>query len=207
MYVWNQEEAAVPPARRVVTVPYYKPDKITMTFSLDFTSAGETYLDPVQAFRINKEIVEIPDLPDNPQKLRFIKKENVDVTKYIKSGTDVSGKGFENEIEVNYIQKGRSLRRLNPAGKVGMFTVYLTVSMPEVKEKVVEKVVEKVTLGPTKFCMSCQTPMPVDANFCGKCGVSPESFSGPETKSCVNCKETVPARAKYCPKCGAQQPT
>jgi RNA polymerase subunit RPABC4/transcription elongation factor Spt4 len=205
--VWNNEEAAVPPARRSVLLPYYLPDKVTMTFSLDFTSAGETHLDPVQAFRINKEIVEILDLPFDPQKLRFIKRENVEVTKYVKSGIDVSGKGFQNEIEVNYIQKGRSsLKRLNPGGKVGMFTVYLTVTMADVKEKIVERIVEKSTLGPTKFCMKCDYSMQADAKFCPNCGISPGSFSGDQTKPCMNCKETIPMRAAFCAKCGAQQP-
>ena len=200
-YLWNKEAVAAPPAHRTVNLAYHEPEKIRMSFSADFTISGETYLDPAQPFRINGEVVEIPDLPENPTKLRIIKRDNVDISKYAKSGLP----GINNEFVMNYIVKGVK-KSLTPWKRIGVLTLYIVVNLPEVKERVVERVVEKMTLGPTKFCMNCQFSMPVDANFCGKCGVSPESFSGPETKGCVNCKETIPARAKYCPKCGAAQP-
>jgi len=202
LYVWQREVVAAPPAHRTFNLAYFQPDKVTMSFAVDFTSSGETYLDPILAFRINGEVVDMPDLPDNPLKLRIVKKDNIDVTKYIKSGPP----GLENEVVMNYIMKGVK-KTIMPWRQVGILTLYFVVTLPDVKEKVVEKVVEKVTLGPTKFCMSCQYSMPADANFCPKCGVSPDAFSGAETKSCVNCKETIPTRAKYCPKCGAPQPT
>jgi len=199
-YVWNNEKIGFPPAKRTIQLAYHEPEKIVMTFAADLSEAGESYLDPAKAIRINGKIVQIPDFPENPMKLRIIEKENVDVTKYVQS----SPPGVNNEVEVNYIVKGMSRAFLKR--HVGTLSLHFVVSLPEVKEKEVVREVVKTVSGPTKFCMNCQYSMPADANFCPKCGVSPESFSGPETKSCVNCKETVPARAKYCPKCGAMQP-
>ena len=197
-YLWNNQSISLPPAIANLSLAYLNPDKIVLNFAVEFT--GDTHLDPVRALKINGEYVEIPDFPESPTKLVIFKKDNIDITKYVKSAPP----GLANNFQVNYIVKG--LARAMMTRKCGVMTAYLVVNIPDVKEKLVEKVVEKVTLGPTKFCMSCDYSMPVDSNFCPHCGVSPESFSGPDTKGCVNCKETIPARAKFCPKCGAQQP-
>jgi RNA polymerase subunit RPABC4/transcription elongation factor Spt4 len=198
-YLWNEAKIGLPPAKQNILLGYDSPENILMTFAIDFTTARtNTYLDPAQPIRINGRILEIPALPENPLKLRVVEKENLDVTKYVKSAPP----GMNNEIEVNYIVKG--LARALFSGHVGNLTLYLVVNLPEAKKEVIT--IEKQVVGPTKFCMSCQYSMPADANFCPSCGVSPQAFSGQETKACVNCKETVPARAKFCPKCGASQP-
>ena len=161
-----------------------------MTFFLDLTSTKGAYLDPVKPIRINGDIVQIKDLPADPEKLRAVKKEVVDVTKYLRTGPQ----GIPNDFEVNYIVRGRfsSFR-----SSVGKLTLLLAVTMPKAGSGII---------GPTKFCMNCQYSMPLSGKFCPNCGVPVEAFSGKDTKECVNCKETIAANALYCSNCGASQP-
>jgi RNA polymerase subunit RPABC4/transcription elongation factor Spt4 len=189
-YVWNGENVGPPPARRTVVLAYDGPQRVSMTFYVDLTRSKSVYLDPVRPMRINGDIVEMKDLPADPDKLRAIKKESVDVTKYVRTGPQ----GIPNDFEVNYIERGR-LSRLK--GNVGKLTVLLAVTMPKAGSGII---------GPTKFCMNCQYSMPMNGKFCPNCGVPVEAFSGKDTKECVNCKETIASNALFCSNCGAAQP-
>jgi RNA polymerase subunit RPABC4/transcription elongation factor Spt4 len=190
-YVWNGEDIGAPPTKRSVILAYDNPQRISMSFFVDLTKKKGCYLDPVKAIRINGDIVQIKDLPADPEKLRAVKKESVDITKYVRTGPQ----GLPNDFEVNYIVQGRFAGLRGPFGKM---TLVLAVMMPKGGGGIV---------GPTKFCMSCQYSMPLSAKFCPNCGVPVEAFSGTETKECVNCKETIAANAMFCSNCGAAQPT
>lgn len=188
-YVWNAEDVGSPPARKTVVLTYDGPQRVAMSFYIDLTKKKNVYLDPVKPLRINGDIVPMKDLPADPDKLRAVKKESVDVTKFVRTGPQ----GIPNDFEVNYVVRGRfrSLR-----GTEGKLTLILAVTMPKAGSVV----------GPTKFCMNCQYAMPLSGKFCPNCGVPVEAFSGTDTKDCVNCKETISSNAIYCPNCGAVQP-
>ncbi|HUI01867.1 MAG TPA: zinc ribbon domain-containing protein [Nitrososphaerales archaeon] len=189
-YVWNAEDVGKPPVRKTVILTYDAPQRVNMSFFLDLTRTKDAYLDPVKPIRINGDILPLKDLPADPEKLRAVKKEAVDVTKYVRTGPQ----GIPNDFEVNYIVRGRfkSLR-----GSEGKMTLLLAVMMPKAGSGII---------GPTKFCMNCQYSMPMSGKFCPNCGVPVEAFSGAETKECVNCKETIAANATFCSNCGAVQP-
>jgi hypothetical protein len=55
-----------------------------------------------------------------------------------------------------------------------------------------------------RFCMSCGSLMPCVPELCGKCSKMPPS--GEDTKNCRNCGEVIPVVAKFCSACGAGQP-
>jgi RNA polymerase subunit RPABC4/transcription elongation factor Spt4 len=189
-YVWNAEDIGAPPARKTVVMTYDGPQRVAMSFFIDLTKTKNAYLDPVKPVRINGDIVPLKDLPADPEKLRAVKKESVDVTKFVRTGPS----GIPNDFEVNYVVRGRfkALR-----GSEGKMTLLLAVTMPKAGSGII---------GPTKFCMNCQYSMPLSGKFCPNCGVPVEAFSGTDTKDCVNCKETIASNALYCFNCGAVQP-
>jgi ribosomal protein L40E len=190
-YVWDGESIGAPPAKKTVVLPYDGPERVSLSFFIDLTSSRNCYLDPVRPIRINGEVVSIKDLPGEPEKLRAIKRESVDVTKYVRTGAQ----GIPNEFEVNYITKGRLSRFRSTFGKM---TLYLSVTMPKVSLAGIGR--------DTKFCMSCATTIPASAPFCWKCGVAQEAFSGTSTKTCRTCSTEIPATAVYCSNCGTAQP-
>lgn len=190
-YVWNASDiGGTSPAKKTVVLTYDGPQRVAMSFFLDLTGHKDAYLDPVKPIRINGDIVPLKDLPADPEKLRAVKKESVDVTKFVRTGPQ----GIPNDFEVNYIVKGRfkGLR-----GSEGKLTLILAVTMPKAGSGII---------GPTKFCMNCQYSMPMSGKFCPNCGVPVEAFSGTDTKECVNCKETIAVNALFCFNCGAAQP-
>ena len=190
-YVWNGDDVkGSSPMRKTIVLAFDGPQRVAMSFFLDLTDHKDAYLDPVKPIRINSDIVPIKDLPADPEKLRAVKKESVDVTKFIRT----SSQGIPNDFEVNYIVKGK-LKSLR--GSEGKITLLLAVTMPKAGSGII---------GPTKFCMNCQYSMPMSGKFCPNCGVPVEAFSGTDTKDCVNCKETIAANALYCYNCGAVQP-
>jgi hypothetical protein len=189
-YIWNAEDIGRSPVRKSAVLTYDGPQRVAMSFFVDLTKNKNAYLDPVKPIRINGDIVPIKDLPADPSQLKAVKKESVDVTKFVRTGPQ----GLPNDFEVNYISRGRfkSLR-----GSGGKMTLMLAVTMPKAGSGII---------GPTKFCMNCQFSMPMSGKFCPNCGVPVEAFSGTDTKNCVNCTETIGANALYCSNCGAVQP-
>ncbi len=189
--VWAGETIGHPPARKSVMLAYNQPERVVMSFFADFTDTRSTYLDPVRAIRINGEMVEIKDMPSDPGKLRSIKKDNVDVTQYIQT----SDKGIINTFEVSYIVKGRGAFLRSSMGKM---TLVLSVMMPRANIQGVGR--------ETKFCMNCDTTIPVKAPFCWNCGIPQEAFSGIATKKCLTCGAELPRVASFCYSCGTAQP-
>lgn len=190
-YIWAGESIGHPPAKRTATLTYDHPERVVMSFFVDLTDRRGTYLDPVRAVRINGEIVEIKDMPSDPEKLRSVKKDNIDVTQYVQT----SDKGISNSFEVNYIMKGRgNIFR----SSMGMMSLVLSVMMPRANVQGIGR--------ETKFCMNCATTIPARAPFCWNCGVSHEAFSGVSTKKCLTCGAELPMAAAYCENCGTAQP-
>lgn len=190
-YVWAGETIGHPPAKKTVTLTYDQPERVVMSFFADLTERRGTYLDPIRAIRINGEIVEIKDMPSDPEKLRAVKKDNVDVTQYVQT----SDKGITNTFEVSYIVRGRGAVFRSSMGKL---TLVLSVMMPRANIQGVGR--------ETKFCMNCDTTIPVNAPFCWNCGVPQEAFSGVATKKCLTCGTELPKVSAYCYSCGTAQP-
>jgi len=151
--------------------------------------SSRTYLDPSKPIVINGKIVNIPDLPNDPTKLRVIERSEVDVTSLIRN----SPSGVENQIEVNYIIGDKGLFRR----QVGSLTMSLRVVTPEPK---VERLI--------RYCFFCGAQNEIGAKQCIRCGRLQE-IGGEETTICinVNCKATIPLRpdVRFCDKCGALQ--
>ncbi len=55
-----------------------------------------------------------------------------------------------------------------------------------------------------RFCMNCGSSMPPAPDLCPNCNKMPPSDV--DTKTCNNCGEVIPAVAKFCGACGARQP-
>ncbi|MDA4133044.1 MAG: hypothetical protein OK454_07970, partial [Thaumarchaeota archaeon] len=85
-YIWNSESVASPPARRTIVLPYDGPQRVSMSFFIDLTTTKNAYLDPVKPVRINGDIVPLKDLPADPERLRAVKKDSVDITKFVRTG-------------------------------------------------------------------------------------------------------------------------
>jgi len=101
------------------------------------------------------------------------------------------------------------------------------VEVKKEERKAGEAVAEK-----KKFCMFCHAPIPLDSDFCNKCGKKQDETkrfcmncgalmpsvpelcskcskmppSDVDTKICRNCGEVIPKVAKFCSACGAGQP-
>ncbi|MDG6925365.1 MAG: zinc ribbon domain-containing protein [Nitrososphaerota archaeon] len=189
--IWAGETVGHPPAKRSINLTYTQPERVVMSFFADFTDSRGVYLDPVRAIRVNGEIVEIRDMPSDPEKLRSVKKDNVDITQYIQT----SDKGIINNFEVSYIVKGRGAFLRSSLGKM---TMVISVMMPRANIQGVGR--------ETKFCMNCDTTIPVKAPFCWNCGVPQEAFSGLTTRKCLTCGTELPMVAIYCYSCGTAQP-
>jgi ribosomal protein L40E len=164
-------------------------EKVFLSFSIDLAMAGSsrTYLDPSKPVVINGKIVQIPNLPSDPTKLRVVEYSEVDVTSLIKN----SPSGVENQIEVNYIIGDKGLFRR----QVGILTMSLMVVTPEPK---VERLV--------RYCYFCGAQNELGVRQCIRCGRLQE-IGGEETTVCTNCKATIPLRpdVRFCDKCGALQ--
>jgi predicted nucleic acid-binding Zn ribbon protein len=197
--VWDENSnIGVPPANKEFVLGYDSPQQVLLSFEFN-GSDTDSHLDPDRPILINGKAVPIPDLPQSKLSLKKIAIQDVDVTKFVKTGTG----GQKNLIEVNYIVPRLSLPKAYAQRHVGKLGLSLTVVLPDVAPPPKSPDVEKHS----KFCWYCGKTIAAESQFCPFDGQSLINRMGTTPKKCRNCSAALPADAKYCDIEGSLQPT
>jgi RNA polymerase subunit RPABC4/transcription elongation factor Spt4 len=188
---WPKDtELEDPPKRRRIKFAYEDVEKILLSFR--FKAHSEAFLDPAVPFEINGEPVEIPELPENPDLLTFVDKEDIDVSNLVK----VSKEGEPNIIAVNIHYKKHGWSS-TPIGTLHLFFKFI------LGEKVATPMAEVPR--DIKFCMNCGKTIPTSSVYCQFCGLQAPT-GGTMFKECRNCQMALPPPARFCKNCGVEQP-
>jgi len=192
--VWFNEPIKDSPAVKLIHLAYEKVERIILSFTIDLSRSGNSYLDPSRPIKINGTIVQIPELQRDSYSLTFVERKEIDVTNLLK----YSPTGEDNTIEV-YFKSNQKLWSKKQTGKLSLvFTIYFPKEeAPKKQESVSIKFM---------FCIFCRREIPDFSKFCCHCGAKQEG-GGREIKTCTVDQESLPQNARYCRKCGSAQPT
>lgn len=192
--VWFNEPIKDSPAVKLIHLAYEKVERIILSFTIDLSRSGKSYLDPSRPIKINGTIVQIPELQRDSYSLTFVERKEIDVTNLLK----YSPTGEDNTIEV-YFKSNQKLWSKKQTGKLSLvFTIYFPKEeAPKKQESVSIKFM---------FCIFCRREIPDFSKFCCHCGAKQEG-GGREIKTCTVDNESLPQNARYCRKCGSAQPT
>jgi RNA polymerase subunit RPABC4/transcription elongation factor Spt4 len=195
--VWTDDsKVGVPPAHKEFILGYENPEKVLLSFKFDGSEFG-TYLDLDRPIVINGKNVPIPDFPQSKLALKQIEMNEVDVTKFVRTGP----KREKNLIEVNYVVPPLVTPKIYMKGYAGKLTLYFTIVLPAPKSET-----EDVRTTKTKFCWFCGKAIPSDSRVCPYCAQHLDIPMGTNPKVCRNCSASLPAGAIYCDVCGKIQP-
>lgn len=183
--IFDNEEVRLSPAKKEFTVEHSRIAKALLSFDLDLRGSLGARLDIASAITINDNIVEGISLPDKKKKksLSNIKREDIDVTKLVKS----SLAGEKNTIEVSYLTPILSMIK-SKMSPLGTLTVSLKVFVP------------------IRYCMWDGKAIGIDETACPYCKQSPPS-GGVDPIQCGRCKLYLPPQSKFCEQCGADLST
>jgi hypothetical protein len=194
--VWFNEPIKNSPAVKLIHLAYEKVERIILSFKIDLSGSGNSYLDPSRPIIINGTIVQIPELQRDSYSLTFVERKEIDVTNLLK----YSPTGEDNTVEV-YFKSNQKLWSKKQAGKLSLvFTIYFP------KEEAPKKQQQESASIKFMFCIFCRREIPDFSKFCCHCGAKQEG-GGREIKTCTVDNESLPQNARFCRKCGSAQPT
>ena len=192
--VWFNEPIKDSPAVKLIHLAYEKIERIILSFTIDLSRSGKSYLDPSRPIKINGTIVQIPELQRDSYSLTFVERKEIDVTNLLR----YSPTGEDNTIEVYF----KSSQKFWSKKEVGILNLVFTIYFP--KEEAPKQQKQEVSLK-FMFCIFCRKEIPDFSKFCCHCGAKQEG-GGREVKTCTVDNESLPQNARFCRKCGTAQP-